>query len=254
MAKSKPRLTPVVVKIKLPSGKTTTGTRHKNLVPAPRALTPPAGPASASAPSTKRAAKEADAVASAAWCSAVNDAIDRRISFRVETAPLHQDRWSARVANEFLVEYTSPSGSIHEMTLSAGTRAEAADLDEINQLAFEIHEMSFTVRSEWERSDAGIQYWARRTEEVLGMAAPLTERGWDVHSSAVRSRTRENGVDLKIVANRIEESHIDEAPDYLLTLDLRHPDSDAEMAEFVTHLSRYQVKNGDALIAAVKPR
>ena len=44
MAK-KSKLTPTRVSIKLASGKTTTGIRHKNLVPAPSALTPPAGPA-----------------------------------------------------------------------------------------------------------------------------------------------------------------------------------------------------------------
>ena len=44
MAK-KPKLTPTRVSIKLPSGKTTTGIRHKNLVPRPTASTPSAGPA-----------------------------------------------------------------------------------------------------------------------------------------------------------------------------------------------------------------
>ena len=57
MAKPKPKLTPVAVKIRLKSGRMTTGTRYKNLIPAANAFTPAAGPAPSPALSTPRTPK-----------------------------------------------------------------------------------------------------------------------------------------------------------------------------------------------------
>lgn len=206
------------------------------------------GGQSAAGAATRRHADPGTVAApSEAWYAAVNAAIGRQSARSAEVAPSSQEGWKSR-AVDGAIEYTAPDGSLHSLPFPDDiSRAVVSEVD-IYDFSDEIDDARWRVRKAWEQTEAATEHWNQREAGLLRLMEPLAEGGWDFHTR----RLSDPLPAIKFVAHRIEEAHIDEAPDYIITVNPRRPDAIASVASYVNLLATYTPETSDRLIAALR--
>ena len=205
MAKPKPKLTPVTVKIRLKSGKTTTGIRYKQLTPAASALTPPAGPTSAPVLSVKP--PMALKVAEPSWVDDTNldydDAgpiYDHGFSLDLESGEIREwDRRRNETGSSPEEYYGHVAAVIFPGPLSAVSKAELFE-----KLRTNLDNRVYTYESVWDgqRFVNGAEEDEDADDALASILASYENTSFDYLNKLNEARDEEFGNDLE----RITES------------------------------------------------